>query len=414
MIAQTNKNTYALIFQDQKITFDQLNQLIDQNIPVLSKKKVEFVKTSNTLDCIVAILSALKINKPVALFPESITEEKYKSQVELILSSSIHPETALLLFTSGSSGDSKIVQLSKKNIEANTAAVIEALDFEKINAQGLFLPLSYSFGFLGQLLPALKLGKTTYILDHLLKIKSLVENKKIEMISAVPSQHIVLLKLLNNIESLSHIISAGAPLHLSLRSELVHKYTYGTIYNNYGQTELSPRALSLKSSDIHFLSEATGRVVTGLSYKINTQKELLFKGEQVMLGYLGESEKSTEWHNTGDLATEDNGLITIQGRKDSLVKIAGQRISLKFLEAMLEKESPIKHAAIILKEDDLYGQKLFLFFEGSLSEKNVLEIFKLESGLSVIPEKIIKLEDFPKNANGKIDYINLKKWVEKY
>lgn len=408
MISQTNKNSYALIFQDQKITFDQLNLCIDRKIPELSRNKVEFIKTSNTLECIVSILSALKVGKPIALFSEGIVEEKFQYSKELILKSSIHPETALILFTSGSSGDSKMVQLSKKNIDANTKAVIEALDFEKIEAQALFLPLSYSYGLLGQLLPALELGKTTYILDHMIKIKALVENNLVQMISAVPSQHIVLLKILNNTKSLSHIISAGAPLHLNLRKELVKKFNYGTIYNNYGQTELSPRALSLKSSDPDFLTEATGRVVRGLEYKINEEGELLFKGKQVMLGYLGESYSQIEWHNTGDLAQEKDGLITIKGRKDSLVKIAGQRISLKFLEAIIEKEKNVNHVAILYKEDELYGQKLFLFYEGSLLEKEVLEVFKRESGLSIIPEKIIKLDKVPKNTNGKIDYQALK------
>jgi len=408
MISQTNKNSYALIFQDEKISFDQLNHLIEKKIPELTHDKIEFIKASNTLECIVSILSALKADKPIALFSENITEKKYKNSAEFILKSSLHPDTALILFTSGSSGDSKMVQLSHKNIKANTKAVIEALDFDKIEVQALFLPLSYSYGLLGQLLPALTLGKTTYVLDHMIKIKSLVENNLVQMISAVPSQHIVLLKILNDTKALSHIISAGAPLYLNLRRELVKKYSHGTIYNNYGQTELSPRALSLKSSDPDFLTDATGRVVRGLEYKINPEGELLFKGEQVMLGYLGESENKSQWHNTGDLALDDNGLITIQGRKDALVKIAGQRVSLKFLEAIIEKESSVNHAAVLYKEDELYGQKLFLFYEGSLLEKEILEIFKLESGLSIIPEEIIKLDQFPKNSNGKIDYLNLK------
>ena len=77
MISQTNKNSYALIFQDEKISFDQLNHLIEKKIPELTHDKIEFIKASNTLECIVSILSALKADKPIALFSENITEKKY-------------------------------------------------------------------------------------------------------------------------------------------------------------------------------------------------------------------------------------------------------------------------------------------------------------------------------------------------
>jgi long-chain acyl-CoA synthetase len=185
------------------------------------------------------------------------------------------------------------------------------------------------------------------------------------------------------------------------------------IYNNYGQTELSPRALVLKSTDSSFLSQATGRVVDGLTYKITDDGELLFKGDQVMLGYLNGNDAKIidKWLYTGDLAEEKDGIVYINGRKDSIVKIAGQRISLKFLERLVEKEKGVANCAAILIENELYGQELYLFYDGDALESDLLEVFKKESGLKVIPKEIKKISDFPKNANGKKDYPALKKLI---
>ena len=411
MISQSSNNKYALILSNEKLTYKELLTKISVRSTEIEKQKILFLKANNSSECIISILSAFSLRIPCVIFADDISKEQYNQKVTKIENSNINPKTALILFTSGSSGDSKSVQISMDNIHANTNAVIKALDFDKIESQALFLPLSYSFGLLGQLIPALTLGKTTYVVDHIIKVKKLAEDKLVQMISAVPSQHMVLLKLLGDTSSITHVISAGAPLNLSLREKLVDKFSNATIYNNYGQTELSPRALFLKSTDGAFLSQATGRVVEGLTYKITNEGELLFKGGQVMLGYLnGNDNKIIDgWLYTGDFAEEKNGIVYISGRKDSLVKIAGQRISLKFLERLIEKEEGALNCAIILKENNLYGQELYLFYDGEIEESQVLEIFKAESGLKVIPQKITKLSDFPKNTNGKKDYQALKK-----
>jgi long-chain acyl-CoA synthetase len=411
MISQSSKNKYALILSNEKITYKELDEKISIRSTELQDEKIVFLRAKSSSECVISILSAFSLKIPCVIFADDISQEQYNEKISLIKNSKINPKTALVLFTSGSSGDSKSVQISMDNINANTKAVINALDFDQIESQVLFLPLSYSYGLLGQLIPALKLGKTSYVVDHVIKVKKLVEDKLVQMISAVPSQHIVLLKLLNDTSSISHVISAGAPLNLSLREKLVEKFSTAVIYNNYGQTELSPRALFLKSTDEAFLSQATGRVVDGLIYKITEDGELLFKGDQVMLGYLnGNDNKIIDgWLYSGDLADEKEGIVYINGRKDSLIKIAGQRISLKFLERLIEKEEGASNCAAILKENELYGQELYLFYDGDIDELSVLDVFKKESGLKVVPKQITKLLDFPKNANGKKDYPALKK-----
>ena len=283
------------------------------------------------------------------------------------------------------------------------------MDFDKADSQVLFLPLSYSFGLLGQILPALSLGKTTHYIDNIIKVGSVLNKSKIEMISGVPSQHHVLTKILKETENITHVISAGAPLSNELRSTMIKKYSNAIIYNNYGQTELSPRALISKSTEEGFLEGSTGKPVDGLTCKITTEGELLFKGKQVMLGYVKDVPEKIvdEWLYTGDLAVEKDGMIYVKGRLDSLVKVAGQRISLKFLENIIEELESVDYSGVIARDNSLYGNEIFVFFSGNNSEEKVLEQFKLKSGLKVIPKKIFKLEEFPMSTNGKKDYKSL-------
>jgi long-chain acyl-CoA synthetase len=197
MISQSNNNKYALIFPDEKISYSELEDRISTMSQELKGQDIFFIKAKNTSECIISILSAFSSKIPCVIFAEDISDNQYQEKVTKISNSKLNPKTALILFTSGSSGDSKSVQISMDNINANTKAVTKALDFDQIESQVLFLPLSYSYGLLGQLIPALKLGKTTYIVDHMIKIKKIVDDKLVQMISAVPSQHIVLLKLIS-------------------------------------------------------------------------------------------------------------------------------------------------------------------------------------------------------------------------
>ena len=125
-------------------------------------------------------------------------------------------------------------------------------------AQTLVLPLSYSFGLLGQLLPALAAGLPTALLGNLVELKALLdEGQLVGMLSGVPSHHETLLRLLGDgplrTQGVTQVVSAGAALSLPLRQRLLRAFPSSRIYTNYGQTELSPRVLCLRSDHPAFL-----------------------------------------------------------------------------------------------------------------------------------------------------------------
>lgn len=334
-----------------------------------------------------------------------------------------HPDTALVLFTSGSTGAPRAVQLSRRNIEANVAAVLTSLDFAAAPMQTLFLPLSYSFGLLGQLLPALAAGLPTALLGNLVELKALLEEGRlVGMISGVPSHYEALLRLLGagpvGTQGVTHVISAGAALSLPLRQRLLQAFPASRIYTNYGQTELAPRVLCLRSDHPAFLSSATGFPVGTLAVKLTSEGELCVRGDQVMLGYLGAPEATREkvedgWLRTGDIAElGPDGLVTLLGRNDDLLKVGGERLSPFEIEAALRELPGVEDAAVWGREDPLYGTTLTAFLQlrpaASCPAKRELRQ-TLRGSLSPhkIPTEFYRVEQLPRTSNGKLQRARL-------
>lgn len=324
-----------------------------------------------------------------------------------------NPITSLILFTSGSSGAIKAVQLSFDNIISNVDSVINTLDLQEIESQILFLPLHYSYGLLGQLLPAIFLKKKTHLYSSLYDIKDRLSDIPTSLISGVPQHYQIMFQLFGEkkFESIKKVVSAGSFLSSEERLKVKNMFPNADIYNNYGQTELSPRALVLSSKENNFFTNATGKVVPNLEAKICEDGELAFKGKQLMLGYLGGPELNNEtWWYTGDYATVENDIYTVLGRKDDIIKVNGERHSLVSLSNKVKLYPEIDDAIIIQDECDSYNRNLigFVILKNSYSKDNFKKFLLKTFPSSIIPKVMYSVESFPKLSSGKIDRVKIR------
>lgn len=380
---------------------------------------------------IVQLLAALNIGKPLALLAhESETQKRALLGTNMSIDEQgllvalqentcikPHPELALILFTSGSTGQVKAVQLSKRNIIANCEAVIHALEFKNIHEQLLFLPLSYSFGLLGQLIPALMTGKKTQLLNQFMEIKSILEKGCVpQMWSGVPSHWVAISRMATlypeSAAQIKALVSAGAPLALSLRINLHRTFPKAIIYNNYGLTEASPRVLTYSNKDPLFFEDYAGYPVGDWQLKLSSEQELLIKGPQLMLGYLGEASRTrmqNQWYATGDLAEIlPNGLVSVKGRLDFVVNIGGEKINLIEIEHQIGQLEAIKEVLVLALHDELYGMRLLVClekhtFELGISEQELCEQLKLHLLPKKLPLSVRFVDKLPRNHHGKLD-----------
>ncbi|KTD08959.1 acyl CoA ligase [Legionella gratiana] len=432
-LAQHAPKKIALSCDDQNLNFAELAAKI-HNMSLQLKKLppgVLVLQAKTHPLFIIQLLAALNIRKPVAL----LSQQESDLQKRTILSTNMtinedgelielqenhnqhHPELALVLFTSGSTGQTKAVQLSLNNIVTNCHAVIKALEFSRISNQLLFLPLSYSFGLLGQLLPGLIAGLNTKLITQFTDIKSFLETGAVpQMWSGVPSHWVAMTKMAtlypDSAAKIKAIVSAGAPLAIHLREHLIQTFPNALIYNNYGLTEASPRVLTYSSSDPLFLDDYAGYPVGDWQVRLSEENELLIQGSQLMLGYLGEEQSSkikNGWFYTGDLAAIlPTGLVSIKGRLDHIVNIGGEKINLIDIEHKICQFEGIKEVIVLPLADELYGVRLLAclergMFHTNTTEQMLTEQLKHHFLPKKLPISVQLLEELPRNQHGKLD-----------
>lgn len=405
-------DTPALIGAFGSVSFAELRSKVDAAKTGLPSR-VCLLNAVPHPDFVAKFLAHLEAGIPAALVSPDLAPHERELR-EKILEKPLHPETAVIVFTSGSTGTPKAVQLSLKNLSANTEAVIESLDFGSAPRQFLFLSLSYSYGLFGQLLPALRLGIPTRFLPKFADARAVFMDGKGEgMWSGVPSHWEALLRVTSpeQCAGVTHVISAGAALPLDLRHRLRAHFKNATIFNNYGLTEASPRVLSLPSTHPRFFEEGTvGFPVKGLEVKAAEDGELLVKGLQVMLGYLGDEAATREkitggWLHSGDVVSvEPDGMVRIMGRKDDLFNIGGERTSPLEIDAALLRIPGVKEGAVLVEKHDIYGAKLtaFLVADKKLEKKTILEVLKKNLSGHKIPLEYLAVDALPRTPNGKL------------
>ncbi len=323
--------------------------------------------------------------------------------------SAIHPDFFLLLLTSGSTGSSKGVRLSYNNISHNTDAIIKSVNLSPQQTALGLLPLSYSFG-LSILHTQLAVGGRMVLSKKSMMSKDLWDisrSQKVTLFAGVPYHYEMLMRLglkRLNCPSLHCFLQAGGamqkkPTQLLLNE--VMKIKDGELHIMYGQTETSPR---ISSFALHNHPEKIGSVGTPL-YEGNLtleDGELIYHGPNVMMGYAQtrlDLSKDDEMHGTiktGDLADLDqDGFITITGRKKRFAKLFGQRIELDHIEKIA---SEISLCAAISSND-----KIIIVTQDNNAEKIKHKIVE-QTNLPAPWFDIQVVKNLPKKNNGKIDY----------
>ena len=427
----------ALSINNHPISFAELTHEVAATAKLVKKLPpgILILNAEPRLHFVIQLLAALAVQKPIALFNHQLSSAEKQTRLDLLGTAitidesthfkelypnqriKYHPQLALVLFTSGSTGEVKAVQLSLSNILANCQAVITALHFSKVEDQLLFLPLSYSFGLLGQLLPALLAGVSTYLTGEFTDIKALLQGAPVpQMWSGVPSHWVAINRIAAaypaGAAQIKSVISAGAPLNVSLRKELKHTFANATVYNNYGLTEASPRVLTYSSEDPLFFEDYAGYPIGDWMVKLSEDQELLIQGKQMMLGYLNDRHDNRiqdGWLHTGDLAELlDSGLIAISGRKDHLVNIAGEKVSINAVEQKIAQLIEITELIVLPQSDALYGVRLLICLEKNPmldAGKNLVMAEKIRHHLlpKKLPLSVHILDSLPRNAHGKLD-----------
>lgn len=336
----------------------------------------------------------------------------------------IFADTALLLGTSGSTGNPKTVRLSCSGLAANTAAVVRALGITAAECAPTTLPITHAYG-LSVLNTHLLAGAGVVLSDRsplsLATWDHLIGSGATSF-AAVPMTYAAFgpahVGLLDR-SKIRTMTQSGARLGDELTMRLVRMMDQrdGRFFVMYGQTEATSRIARLDPADLPHRLGSVGTAVPGGTITIRPtpahtravpgEGAVHYRGPGVMLGYAtGRMDLSrgaeVDVLDTGDLGYLRDGYLYLTGRIKRIVKVLGIRTSLDDLERMVER--PGHPAVVICGTDDV----LHLVGEGDVAVHEQQRRQLVES--LGIPSRHVVLRHvgrLPRTPGGKVDYRTL-------
>lgn len=288
----------------------------------------------------------------------------YESKTE-VLDSTIGPETiALNMYTSGTMGIPKCVQLTHKNILSQQDAIQSILQVTPADRMLSYLPWHHSFGGIFELFTALYNSAPMFLEDSYGKnVQSIIENWKVvkpTFFFSVPKVYQSLYeytacnekneKVIFN-KQLRFIFTAAAALPEKLSLEFEKRGI--KIIEGWGLTETSP-CCTLTNPNDKREDGVVGRPIPGVRIRISKDSEIEVKGPNVMLGYYKNDEANKDiftpdgWYRTGDVGEIVNGKLKLISRKDRIFKLSnGEKVIPSDLEKAIEKKCHYVQYAVV-------------------------------------------------------------------
>ncbi len=334
-------------------------------------------------------------------------------------------DTAMLLYTSGTTGDPKGVILSHGNlVSTNDMFYQNSKDITDMRSVSS-LPLSHIYGVLLMNL-GFRLASRTRVLAQwdTRAVFEAIEELKVNRLSVVPTMLSYMLNFPErdkyDTSSLTHVGSGGAPIPEAVRVEFEKEFDC-SVKQGYGLSETGG-ALTGYEQDEAYRVGSVGRPLPGIEACIldndnspvaaGEAGEICTRGPHVMHGYMNKEEATREaivdgWLHTGDIGHMDaDGYIYITDRKKDLIIKGGENISPKEIEEGIYAHSAISEAAVFGIPDDRFGENLVaavvLRHGATVTELELLEHLSAHVTKFKIPARVVFLDELPKNPTGKI------------
>ena len=457
LINKKDPESIAIIERGITKTYKDLNEDIKQIEALLIPRATIILLCNNSYECLLIYLSCLRKGSIPLLLSDNVCESHLNEYIKRYLPKYVfspniinhqknnlsflktyfiykysnhnlikNKELILLLTTSGSTGNPKVVKVSKKNLISNTISICKYLNLSKKERHITILPMNYTFG-LSCINTFLYSGGSIILNSDAITTKGFwinLEKYKPTFFSGVPYTYEILSKYFLEKLSKSSIrvfTQAGG----KLGNQFLEKFIKFSDENDkefivmYGQTEATARMSYLPYSKLKEKIGSIGKAIPGGNFSLRNTYfeanklvgELTFEGDNVTEGYaqsfedLNVKEKKTNILNTGDIGwiDEDNYVFLI-GRINKFAKISGIRVSLIDIEDFL---SNIGFNCAVCSDD------IFLKIYIEIEEENKIDIVELKKEISNkmnISSNSIKfkaLSKLPRLDSGKINYQKL-------
>lgn len=336
-------------------------------------------------------------------------------------------DTAILLYTSGTTGRPKGVQLTHFQLYMNAAAHDDAFEMTDRSVVLAVMPLFHALGLSGILNATIRQGGTAVLLPKFDARRALeaIAAHGVTILHGVPTMYHSLLDFpdLDSFDTgtLSKCGSAGA----AIAAETIDAFEsrFGVqILEMYGLTESGPLASYNRPDDrkpysigkpipgveIEVWDESHHRLPRGAQYV----GEMVIRGHNTMSGYLNNPEATDEaftngWLHTGDLAYRDeDGFLFFVDRKKELIIRGGYNVYPREVEEVLYQHPAVYEVAVVGVPDPRLGEEIAAFVTvkpgASVEPAELIEFVKERVAAYKYPRQLEIIEEMPKSATNKI------------
>jgi long-chain acyl-CoA synthetase len=336
-------------------------------------------------------------------------------------------DTAVILYTSGTTGRPKGAELSHFNMFFNAMVCAEKL--LGLNGDDVLLatlPLFHSFGQTAVMNLAIYLGATMTMLPRFDPVKAaeIMQRDRVTVFEGVPTMYFYLLNHPEvakfDLSSLRRCVSGGSAMPVEVMHAFNKKHNV-TILEGYGLSETSPVA-SFNHLDRPVKPGSIGTPLWGVQMEVMDPEgrpaplgelgEIVIRGHNVMKGYYKRPEASAEairggWFHTGDLAKKDeDGYYFIVDRLKDMILRGGFNVYPREIEEVLYAHPAVAEAAVIGVPDQALGEEIKAVVAlkpgQSATEQELMEYCKERLAAYKYPRSVEFRESLPKTATGKI------------
>ena len=341
---------------------------------------------------------------------------------------SVHPcdadDPVVILFTSGSEADPKVVPLSHRNLTANMAGMHEVIDYGPGDVILGNLPLFHVFGLnTGCWLP-LTNAMTVVTVPNPLEFRAVCTAIREEKVTMVVGTPVFLSGYLQKSEpgdfdSVRVLVTGADKCPDALRRGFWERHRKALL-EGYGTTETSP-VIALNTPNRN-RPGSVGRVLpniqirmehyeTGEPCSVGEMGKILVKGDSVITSYYDDFEATTYrmrqgWYDTGDMGYMDqDGYLWHVGRLGRFLKVAGEMVSLVQVEDVLERTLPpgVLGAAVEVP-DASRGSRVVAAVTEAVDERATLGAMAESLPRIALPKAFVVIPEMPRMPSGKTDY----------
>jgi len=413
----------AIVFGEEKCSYAELWERVSRRMKELKhidRGQVCCLRAVTSIDFLISYFALHKVGGVAVPLEKSLPDETYKIISEKMCSYKVPEGSADILYTTGTTGESKGVIISHRTILADAENLIDGQGFSRDLAFVINGPLNH-IGSLSKIYPVIMLGGTVILVDGLKDINKFFEAfnypaakmatflvpASIRMLIQFSSEKIKALA-----EKMEFIETGAAAISQSDMLELCRLLPHTRLYNTYASTETGI-ICTYNYNDGKCVSGCLGKPMKHSSITISDKGKIICYGDTLMSGYVDDPEMTASILRDGAIFTSDvgkideNGMLHLIGREGDVINVGGFKVAPTEVEDAALAFPDVEDCVCVPVDHKITGKALKLLVvmkcEKKLDGRELALFLRARLETYKVPLLYSQIKHVERTFNGKIN-----------